>query len=233
MCHNPNVSPVGPLHRSAVITGWTLAIVLAGVTAARLPSILQGGADAIPGSESDRVTRTIRREFGAGSLYQFPVVVHSDALGTEDPRFGARIDSLTSALAALSSVARVETAWNSPRAELIGRDGQSALVLVTPRVETFYQAELLTRGLREAIANAGLPADVRAEVTGATAMLHDLDQRSSSDLLEAERIALPLTAVILLVVFGAPLAAALPCCSRSPPRPSGSPGSICWARTSW
>ncbi|HEY2954182.1 MAG TPA: TonB family protein [Candidatus Eisenbacteria bacterium] len=201
---------MGPLRRTAVIAGWALAIVVAGVTAARLPSILQGGADAIPGSESDRVTRAIRREFGAGSLYQVPVVVHSESLGTEDPRFGAAIESLTSSLAALASVARVETAWNSPRAELLGRDGKSALLVVTPRLETFYQAELLTARLREAIARAALPAEVRADVTGASAMLHDLDRRSSSDLLEAERVALPLAAVILLVVFGAPLAAALP-----------------------
>src|SRR5712691_3063860 len=57
---------------------------------------------------------------------------------------------------------------------------------------------------------ACMPAGMHAEVTGGTAMLHDLDERSSSDLLAAERIALPITAVILLCVFGAPVAAALP-----------------------
>ena len=41
-------------------------------------------------------------------------------------------------------------------------------------------------------------------------MLHDLDEHSSSDLLAAERIGLPITLVIPLVVFGAPLAALLP-----------------------
>jgi RND superfamily putative drug exporter len=196
-------------------SGWTLAvwtIVIAAAVAlsARLPSVLQGGADAIPGSGSDRVTRMIRERFGAGTLYQFPVVVHADSLDSADPSFGAAIERLTASLFAVPSVSRVESAWNAARPELLGEDGRSALLLVTPRVETFYQAELLTRTLRDAVEAGGLPAGMHAEVTGSTAMLHDLDERSSSDLISAERVALPVTAVILLFVFGAPLAAALP-----------------------
>jgi len=55
-----------------------------------------------------------------------------------------------------------------------------------------------------------VPSWLARTVTGAMATLYDLDQRSSSDLLAAERIGLPITLVILLVVFGTPLAALLP-----------------------
>src|SRR5262249_8871469 len=127
-----------------------------------------------------------------------------------DPAFGEAIERLTASLAALPSVSRVESAWNSPRGELMGDDGRSALLLVTPRVRSFYEAELLTSPLRAAVEAGSLPAGMHAEVTGATAMLHDLDERSSSDLIMAERAALPITLVILMIVFGAPLAAVLP-----------------------
>ena len=200
----------GARGRGWILAAWAIVIAAAAVLSARLPSVLQGGADAIPGSGSDRVTRMIRRQFGAGTLYQFPVVVHSDSLDSADPAFGAAIARLTASLSALPSVTRVESAWNAPRAELMGEDGRSALLLVTPRVETFYAAELLTTSLRAAVGASALPAGMHAEVTGATAMLHDLDERSSSDLLAAERIALPITALILLFVFGAPVAAGLP-----------------------
>ena len=193
-----------------ILAAWAVVLIAAAVLSVRLPSVLQGGADAIPGSSSDRVTRMIRRQFGAGTLYQFPVVVHSDSLDSATPAFGSAIERVTASLAALPTVTRVESAWNSPRAELMGEDGRSALLLVTPRVETFYAAELLTTSLRAAVQASALPAGRHAEVTGATAMLHDLDERSSSDLLAAERIALPITALILLIVFGAPVAAALP-----------------------
>jgi RND superfamily putative drug exporter len=165
--------------------------------------------DAIPGTGSDLATRLIRERFGVGTLYQFPLVVHADSLASTDPEFGAAIERLTAALSALPSVSRVESAWNSPRGELMGDDGRSALVLVTPHVETFYAAELLTASLRAAVRAGALPAGMHAEVTGATAMLHDLDEHSSSDLLTAERVALPITAVILCSL-SAPARAPLP-----------------------
>jgi RND superfamily putative drug exporter len=197
-------------HRAAVIAVWLVAIAVAGVFAARLPGVLQGGADAIPGTESDRVTRAVGRAFGPGTLYQFLVVVHAESLGTDAPEFADAIERITRALAALPEVRSVETAWNSDRAELLSDDGRSALAIVTPRVETFYQAEQLTPKLRAAIAGVERPPGLEALVTGSTAMLHDLDEHSSSDLLAAERIGIPITLAILLVVFGAPLAAALP-----------------------
>ena len=202
--------PHGPRSRGWSLAAWAIVFAAAAALAARLPSVLQGGADAIPGSDSDRVTRMIRERFGAGTLYQFPVVIHSDSLESADPAYGAAIERLTASLSALPSVSRVESAWNSSRPELMGDDGKSALLMVTPRVETFYEAELLTKPLREAVRAGSLPAGMHAEVTGSTAMLYDLDVRSSSDLLDAERVALPITALVLLFVFGAPLAAALP-----------------------
>jgi RND superfamily putative drug exporter len=197
-------------HRAAVIAGWALAIILATWVAARLPSVLQGGADAIPGTESDHVTKVVGRAFGKGTLYQFLVVIHHDSLTTGDPEFVDAVERVTRAAEALPTVRSVETSWNTERAELLGDDGHSALAIVTPQVRSFYQAEKSTAELRRAIHAPPLPAGMRVEVTGSTAMLHDLDEHSSSDLLAAERVALPLTLVILLVVFGAPLAALLP-----------------------
>src|SRR5262249_44752845 len=140
------------------------------------------------GSESDGVTRTIREHLGAGTLYQFPIVLHSDSLTSMDPAFGDAVERVTRSLERLPSVRRVESAWNSPRPELMGEDGRSALLLVTPTVRTFYEAELLTRTLRDAVARSALPRSLAVEVTGATAVLHDLDERSSSDLIVAERV---------------------------------------------
>ena len=197
-------------HRAAVLAGWSLAIIIAALYATRLPGVLQGGADAIPGTESDRVTQVVGREFGKGALYQFLVVIHHDSLTTDDPAFAEAVGRLTRTLEALPAVRAIETSWNTERGELLGTDGKSALAIVTPRVQSFYAAEKLTGELRGAVRRVLLPAGLRVQVTGSTAMLHDLDEHSASDLLVAERVALPLTLLILLVVFGAPLAAALP-----------------------
>jgi len=196
-------------HRALTIALWLLLIAAAGPFAARLPGVLRGGVDAIPGTESARVTDGLGRAFGTGSLYPLVVVVHADSLATDTPEFADAILRVTEALQALPDVRSVETPWNTERPELLGSDGKSALVIVTPRVKTFQEAQELTQKARMAIAGTSL-APIIAEVTGSTAVLHDLDAHSSSDLSAAERIGLPITLLILLLVFGAPLAALLP-----------------------
>jgi RND superfamily putative drug exporter len=196
--------------RWAVLVGCTLLFGVAALFAARLSAVARGGPDSGPQSESSRVTRLIEREFGRGAIYQQLVVLRCDAFTTDDPRYEETVERLTRRIGALPQVHSVESAWNAERLELVGGDWRSALLVVTPRARDYLEAEAFTATLRDAIRSAGLPAGFRAEVTGATATLHDLDQTSSSDLLRAERVGLPLTAVILLVVFGAPLAALLP-----------------------
>src|SRR4030095_3564387 len=165
-------------HRAISIALWILLIAGVAPFAARLPGVLRGGADAVPGTESEHVTRALGNAFGAGSLYQFVVVVHSDALGTDAPEFAAVIERATVALQAMREVRSVETPWNSQRAELLSEDGHGALMIATPRVASFQEAEQLTPKLRAAIAGIA-KAPVAAEVTGSTAMLYDLDQHSS------------------------------------------------------
>ena len=196
-------------HRAIAIVLWLLLIAGVAPFAARLHGVLRGGADAVPGTESEHVTRALGRAFGAGSLYQFVVVVHSESLGTDAPEFADVITRSTAALEALPQVHSVQTPWNSGRAELLSKDGHGALMIVTPRVTSFQEAEQLTPRLRAAIAGIA-QGPIAAEVTGSTAMLYDLDQHSSTDVTAAERIGLPITLLILLVVFGAPLAGLLP-----------------------
>jgi len=70
-------------HRALTIALWLLLIAAAGPFAARLPGVLRGGVDAIPGTESARVTDGLGRAFGTGSLYPLVVVVHADSLATD------------------------------------------------------------------------------------------------------------------------------------------------------
>ena len=176
--------------RRVVIALWIVIAIAAALLAARIGGVLQGGADAVPGSDSDRATRSLERAFGRGTLYQFLVVLHDSTTATDDPRYVDAAARIERALAALPAVRTVESPWNSDRPELIGDDWHTALMVVTPRVETFHAAEQLTADLRRAIAGTERPAGFEAAVTGAMATLYDLDQRSSSDLLAAERVAL-------------------------------------------
>lgn len=195
----------------AVVVGiWLVVVAVAGVFAARLPAILRGGTDPIAGSPSERVERELVRNFGEGVFYQYLLVVNSAELSAGDPRFSDAAKRVSNAVGGLSVVRTIETPWNSSRPELIGRSGHTVLMVVTPNINAYLEADRFLAALRSAIAAAHAPPALTIEITGATAAIHAIDVESSSDLVAAERIGLPLTLIVLLVVFGAPLAALLP-----------------------
>ena len=195
--------------RALPILAWAALTCVAFWLAAGLPSVVRGGADPIPGSETGAVIRAVQGAFGSGAYYQMPIVLESDSLTTSDVGFASVAGDVVFALEASPSVRSVVSYWNRGAPELLGRNGRSALLLVTPTVSTFSDAEALTQALRDSI-RGKLPAGFHAQVTGTTAVLHDLDAASSSDLLAAERVGLPITLAILLFVFRSPLAAVLP-----------------------
>src|SRR4030095_992453 len=123
-----------------------------GFYAARLPSVLRGGADAIPGSESEDVTSVIRAHFGGGTLYPSLVVLRSDHRTTDTDDFARTALMVSAALTASGNVRSVQSYWNTGEQGLLGRDHHSALLIVTPRVDTYIEAELLIDTLRTAIA---------------------------------------------------------------------------------
>jgi uncharacterized membrane protein YdfJ with MMPL/SSD domain len=197
-------------HRAWVLVAWIALIASASVFAARLPGVLRGGADAIPGSESEDVTSVIRANFGAGTLYPSLVVLRSGRARTSDVEFARAALGVSAALTSSGHVRSVQSYWNTGTQELLGHDGHSALLVVTPRIETYIEAEILIDSLRTAIAGAALPEGYSTALTGSTATLYDLDHHASVDLLEAERVGLPLAMLVLLLVFRSPLAAILP-----------------------
>lgn len=193
-----------------IVVTWALIAALTGAVATGLSDVLRGGTDPIAGSSSDHVTREIERTFGEGTLYQYLIVLSSRDVVVDDPRFVEAAARLAATIGRLSVVRLVETPWNTPRPELFGRNGHTALLVVTPSVNAYLEAERFAAELRGAIAAAQVPRELTLEVTGTTAAIHAMDVQSSSDLIAAERIGLPLSLLVLLVVFRAPLAALLP-----------------------
>jgi len=176
-----------------------------------VPAIAKGGSDAVPGSGSVRaIDRAVAAGFAPGTFYPFLVVLDGGTRNVQDSTFVAAAARLTGALEKSPAVAAVRSFSNTGMREFIGASGTSALILVQPTARTFQDAELATAGVRAAVSSAGVPTGFRARVTGMAAVFYDMNRLSSADLLRAERVGLPITLVILLVGFGAPLAAALP-----------------------
>jgi len=201
-----------PPHRALrVIAGWLVMLLAAGALALQVSQVLRGGSDAVPGSESvEAVDRAVAAGIPAGTFYPFVAVLHSDHGVVEDAQFAAAGQELAAALLQRGGATAVQSPWSTGDTRLVGRGRHSALLLIRTGAATFGEAELATAPLRAAAASVRLPRGFKCEITGQAAVLYDLNRRSSSDLLAAERVGLPLTLLILLVVFRSPVAALLP-----------------------
>ena len=192
-----------------VILAWIAMLAVAAPFASRVAGALRGSTDAVPGSPSELVSRDLNHAFGKGSAFVFPAVLTSPGIATTDPRFAAAVANLERVLDS-AGMSGVRHYWNTGDKTLLGRDGHSALLLVKPRAETFFDAESMVEQIRGAARGAGLGSAFAVKVTGMISLFHDLDVNASDDLLRAERIGIPLTLIVLLLVFGAPIAAGLP-----------------------
>ena len=192
-----------------VIALWLAVVVVASPFALRLAGALRGSTDAVAGSPSELVWRDLDRAFGTGTGFVFPLVVSSSSVHVDQPQFGASVALLQRKLES-SGMKSVRHYWNTGDSTMLGRDGRSVLLLVTPPAATFFDAESMVGRIRTTVADAQLQPTFAVDLTGMIAVFHDLDVSASDDLLRAERVGIPLTLLVLTIVFGAPIAAMLP-----------------------
>jgi RND superfamily putative drug exporter len=208
----PRLSTVIVRHRFWIAAFWISAAIVLVPKAARLPAVLETGAN-VEDSESSRVERLLAGPLR--SAYADYVVLVVGGLPSPSTEVGAT--ALRQALAPLAEargVVGVVSYLDFPDTLLLGPRGSGALVLVGLSSGDSRPDQLIP-ALRAIVAQTA--ADLRAEHpdvtlrwTGVSALNVDLRRTSANDVQRAERRALPLTAAILLLAFGAVAAAVLP-----------------------
>jgi RND superfamily putative drug exporter len=193
-----------------VLALFVLALVVFGALGSMLfPRLASAGYD-VPGSQSSRAADALAARFDVRD----PVAV----IALELP---AGIDSATGAAAAAGYVARLQQVagvdsvvsyWTSGRpAALRGTDGRTGEVLVgTSATSATARADVGTAVADLARSLDAADPRLRAYVSGTEAVNAALNTQITGDLAHAESIAIPLTFVLLLVVFGSLVSAGLP-----------------------
>lgn len=178
--------------RRPIIAAWLVVLAAGALASPRLTPLLSNSFD-VPGTDSERASTLLARDFGERPDGTFTVVFrvrHPGNRATQD-RLRQRV-----AIAARSI----------PRASLGVTHTGGGVVFVDVRTALDLQhAKRHTDALRHAL--EGTP---HAYVTGQPAIQRDLDRVFAADLHRGEAIAIPLTLLVLLVVFGFSLAVAIP-----------------------
>jgi len=184
----------------------------AGIFGLPVAGVLSSSGFQDPGSESARATQVLTDKFHQGDLQMLITVTAPDS--AHSPAARAVGMSIVSQLSRTPNVAEVRSPWTAPPAEaqgLISRDGRTALIIAglsggenvaQNAAQTLSEAVVRAHPVAGSgvIVRPGGPATVNAQITS----------QLQQDLLLMESLAIPLSLLVLIWVFGGLLAAALP-----------------------
>ncbi|MFE7270006.1 MMPL family transporter [Streptomyces sp. NPDC057623] len=162
-----------------------------------------------PDAESTYATKALEREFPASQPNLLLLVDAGDA-SVDDPAVAAEARRITARLAAEKGVTGVGSYWQadpSAAPALRAEDGHEALITARITGEEKEAGETLDRIAPEF---RGAHGPVEVGVGGPVAVRHEMQTTIQEDLVRAEVIALPVTLVLLVMVFGSAVAALLP-----------------------
>ncbi|WP_327735526.1 MMPL family transporter [Streptomyces nojiriensis] len=181
-----------------------LAVVAGGGVADRLGS---GGWED-PGAQSTYAARALEREFPHSEPNLLLLVdAAAGATGVDDPAVAAEAERLTTALAAERGVVGVGSYWRAQLPALRSENGRQALIVARVQGDEKTATAALER---MAPRFEGEHGPVRVSLGGPAAVQREVTRTIQEDLLRAELIALPVTLVLLVLVFGSAVAALLP-----------------------
>ncbi|MGW7819220.1 MMPL family transporter [Streptomyces puniciscabiei] len=159
-----------------------------------------------PAAESTYATKALEREF-PGSQPNLLLLVDSGRAPVDDPAVAAEARDLAGRLAKEKGVTGVGSYWQSGSPALRAKDGHEALIAARITGDDNTMGRTLDR---LAPHYRGTHGPVQVRVGGIVAVRHEMQTIIKEDLARAEMIALPITLVLLVMVFGSAIAALLP-----------------------
>jgi len=166
----------------------------------------------IKGGESERVDKELAQRFQSAYAHRLVLVIsgvpHPDSAESADA-----LGFLTSSLRTVPGVSGAVSSLDWPDSLFTGNNGGALIIVgLDPHDET---VEALVPKLRartdwmEGQLRSQYP-NIELEITGETPLNFDLRKVSADDVTRAEKRAMPLTLVLLLLAFGSLVAALLP-----------------------
>lgn len=194
--------------RRLVLVGAILFMAIAGTFGGSVATKLSNGGFDDPKAESSATKTLIEKTFGAGSPNLVLLVRTREGTVDDDSVTTAGL-ALTKELAATPGVAGVASYWTLQAPPLKSNKGDQALVLarLTGNEDQVRKTieEISPRFTRTATGSS-----LEVVVTGEAEVFRQVGTTIEGDLKRAETIALPITLILLVLVFGGLVAASLP-----------------------
>ncbi len=190
---------------------WLLALVVAGtVTSRLLGDALTTDVQLLNQPEAKRAQTVLEERMRGPERATEMVIVSSTSATVDDPAFRTYVDRLRQALAGLGPevVLATQTYYESGNQDLVSADRRTTLiptVLAGPK----WEANQHVAEVRAVLAQ-NQPPGFRVQAFGVASLSEDFNTVAEEDLAKGESIGIMAALVILVVVFGAVVAAVVP-----------------------
>ena len=213
LAHASGTSITQRLARSAAVHPWRVVVAWGLILLASMVAIatLIGSAFTSDGSitsnpESARAGQVMAENFSQGDRIDDAVIIYSADLTSEDPEFQAFVAEVRSSIEATGAAETVRDPYAADRSG-ISEDGHAAVVTLV----LGHDAETGIVDVIDEVTAADADPSFEVDITGNNTLDHDFTELSESDLTNGElKFGLPAAMIVLVLVFGALVAAFLP-----------------------
>ena len=208
--------PAAPIIRKRgwVIVAWAALALLFGPRACHVQQVLALRGGGSESTESSRATALLKEAFPTPFADYVAIVVHGPVRWT-NARFEAVLDTLKAVVERRPYVGEVISARSIGESSFVSKDRRTTFLIAALTPESTHDLSAsfvpdLRAVIGEALARVPGSEGFEVMVTGFPALDHDVRTISAEDTDRGEQRALPLTLAVLIVAFGALVAAALP-----------------------
>ncbi len=194
-------------HRKKAIWGWLVGVVLAFMIGGAVGTETQDAAQSGVG-ESGRAARTLDDAFPKHAVEQ--VLVQSSTTTATDPSFKQVVADLQHRLSAVPYTKHFDSPYAPANGGQISTDGHSALLRFEIAGDQDQVGDRVDATLDATAAVRADNPDFTVEQVGDASINKQVNQAISDDFKQALVTSLPITLVILLIAFGALVAASVP-----------------------
>jgi RND superfamily putative drug exporter len=192
-----------------VVVAGILFVLVAGALGGGVAENLTTGGFEDPATETARAGEILDERFGTGIPNVILLVTATDG-DVDSPDVAAAGRALTDELAAEAGVTGVVSYWSEGNAPpLRNHDGSRAIVVGRIDGDEDTVDERIEE-IGPAFQRTGDGEPITVEVGGFAQVFHEVGTTIEEDLVTAEMIALPITLVLLVLIFGSLVAASLP-----------------------
>ncbi|MFD9659320.1 MMPL family transporter [Streptomyces mirabilis] len=191
--------------RLVLIVAVVATALMGALGSGAFTKLLGGGFDD-PASQSTRARNFIDKKFGGET--NLVLLVRAGDGRVDTPSAEQNGKALVASLKKEKTLANVVSYWDTRSAQLLSKDGREAMVLAHVKGDPTQQQKNATSLLDDYDGTYNKALTVRAG--GVAAVGNDMSTQVVEDLELAELIAIPLTLILLLFVFGSVVAALLP-----------------------